>query len=41
VEKTGSVGFMFDAGEITYPRSVGMADTVMMAAIEAGAGRRF
>ena len=36
--ETGSVGFMFDrTGEITYPASVGDADTVMMAAIEAGA----
>ncbi len=36
--ETGSVGFMFDRkGEITYPASVGDADTVMMAAIEAGA----
>lgn len=35
---TGSVSFMFDrVGEITYPASVGDADTVMMAAIEAGA----
>ena len=36
--ETGSVSFMFDRkGEITYPASVGDADTVMMAAIEAGA----
>jgi len=36
--ETGSVGFMFDRkGEVTYPGSVGDADTVMMAAIEAGA----
>jgi YebC/PmpR family DNA-binding regulatory protein len=36
--ETGSVGFMFDRkGEITYLASVGDADTVMMAAIEAGA----
>ena len=36
--ETGSVGFMFDrTGEITYPASVGDADDVMMAAIEAGA----
>ncbi|THD75830.1 YebC/PmpR family DNA-binding transcriptional regulator [Thalassobius vesicularis] len=36
--ETGSVGFMFDRkGEISYPASVGDADTVMMAAIEAGA----
>ncbi len=36
--ETGSVGFMFDRkGEITYPASVGDADTVMMAAIAAGA----
>ena len=36
--ETGSVGFMFDRkGEITYPASVGDADTVLMAAIEAGA----
>ena len=36
--ETGSVGFMFDRkGEITYPATVGDADTVMMAAIEAGA----
>lgn len=36
--ETGSVGFMFDRkGEVTYPVEVGDADTVMMAAIEAGA----
>ncbi len=36
--ETGSVGFMFERkGEVTYPASVGDADTVMMAAIEAGA----
>ncbi|MEM5476735.1 YebC/PmpR family DNA-binding transcriptional regulator [Pacificibacter sp. AS14] len=36
--ETGSVGFMFDRkGAITYPGTVGDADTVMMAAIEAGA----
>jgi len=36
--ETGSVGFMFDrTGEVTYPAEVGDADTVMMAAIEAGA----
>lgn len=35
---TGSVSFMFDrVGEITYPAGAGDADTVMMAAIEAGA----
>lgn len=35
---TGSVSFMFDRmGEITYPASAGDADTVMMAALEAGA----
>lgn len=35
---TGSVSFMFDrVGEITYPASVGDAETVLMAAIEAGA----
>ena len=35
---TGSVSFMFDrVGELTYPASVGDADPVMMAAIEAGA----
>ena len=36
--ETGSVAFMFDRkGEITYPAKVGDADTVLMAAIEAGA----
>ena len=36
--ETGSVGFMFDRkGEVTYKAEVGDADTVMMAAIEAGA----
>ncbi|MCF6443932.1 YebC/PmpR family DNA-binding transcriptional regulator [Nereida sp. MMG025] len=36
--ETGSVGFMFDRkGQVSYPASVGDADTVMMAAIEAGA----
>jgi YebC/PmpR family DNA-binding regulatory protein len=36
--ETGSVGFMFDRkGEVTYSVAVGDADTVMMAAIEAGA----
>src|SRR6056297_776512 len=36
--ETGSVGFMFERkGEVTYPGEVGDADTVMMAAIEAGA----
>jgi len=36
--ETGSVGFMFDrTGEVIYPVEVGDADTVMMAAIEAGA----
>ncbi|MFN3972150.1 MAG: YebC/PmpR family DNA-binding transcriptional regulator [Gemmobacter sp.] len=35
---TGSVSFMFDrVGEISYPVTAGDADTVMMAAIEAGA----
>jgi YebC/PmpR family DNA-binding regulatory protein len=35
---TGSVSFMFDrVGEITYPAEAGDADTVMMAALEAGA----
>lgn len=35
---TGSVSFMFDrVGEITYDASAGDADTIMMAAIEAGA----
>jgi len=36
--ETGSVGFMFDrVGEIIYPTSAGDEDTVMEAAIEAGA----
>lgn len=36
--ETGSVSFMFErTGEIVYDASVGDADTVMMAAIEAGA----
>ncbi|MFD1911748.1 YebC/PmpR family DNA-binding transcriptional regulator [Halodurantibacterium flavum] len=36
--ETGSVSFMFDRkGQIIYPASVGDADSVMMAAIEAGA----
>ena len=36
--ETGSVGFMFDRkGEVVYHASVGDGDTVMMAAIEAGA----
>ena len=36
--ETGSVGFMFErVGEIVYKSEVGDADTVMMAAIEAGA----
>lgn len=36
--ETGSVGFMFDRkGQVVYPIAVGDADTVMMAAIEAGA----
>ncbi|MGR3270745.1 YebC/PmpR family DNA-binding transcriptional regulator [Thalassococcus profundi] len=36
--ETGSVAFMFERkGEVTYPASVGDADDVMMAAIEAGA----
>jgi len=36
--ETGSVGFMFNrVGEITYKAEVGDADTLMMAAIEAGA----
>ena len=36
--QTGSVAFMFDrVGEIMYPPSAGDADTVMMAALEAGA----
>ena len=36
--ETGSVGFMFDRkGQVVYPAAVGDEDTVMMAAIEAGA----
>ncbi|MDJ0822912.1 MAG: YebC/PmpR family DNA-binding transcriptional regulator [Paracoccaceae bacterium] len=36
--ETGSVAFMFDRkGEVVYPADAGDADTVMMAAIEAGA----
>ncbi|KAF0675407.1 YebC/PmpR family DNA-binding transcriptional regulator [Profundibacterium mesophilum] len=36
--ETGSVSFMFDRkGQVFYPAEVGDADTVMMAAIEAGA----
>jgi len=36
--ETGSVSFMFErVGEIVYPTTAGDADTVMMAAIEAGA----
>ena len=36
--ETGSLGFMFDRkGAVFYPVKVGDADTVMMAAIEAGA----
>lgn len=36
--QTGSVSHSFDrVGEITYPASVGDADSVMMAALEAGA----
>ncbi|MGK7754548.1 MULTISPECIES: YebC/PmpR family DNA-binding transcriptional regulator [unclassified Roseovarius] len=36
--ETGSVGFMFERkGQVTYPADVGDGDTVMMAAIEAGA----
>jgi YebC/PmpR family DNA-binding regulatory protein len=36
--ETGSVGFMFDRkGAVEYPATVGDSDTVMMAAIEAGA----
>ena len=36
--ETNSVGFMFDhVGEISYPATVGSADKVMEAAIEAGA----
>ena len=36
--ETGSVGFMFERkGAVSYPVEVGDADTVLMAAIEAGA----
>ena len=36
--ETGSVGFLFERkGQVVYPADVGDADTVMMAAIEAGA----
>lgn len=36
--ETGSVSFMFERkGQVSYPSDVGDADTVMMAAIEAGA----
>ncbi|MEM7546835.1 MAG: YebC/PmpR family DNA-binding transcriptional regulator [Pseudomonadota bacterium] len=36
--ETGAVSFMFDRkGQITYPADIGDEDTVMMAAIEAGA----
>ncbi len=36
--ETGSVSFMFDRkGQVSYPADAGDADTVMMAAIEAGA----
>jgi YebC/PmpR family DNA-binding regulatory protein len=36
--ETGSVAFMFDRmGQIVYPAKVGDADTVLMAAIDAGA----
>jgi YebC/PmpR family DNA-binding regulatory protein len=36
--ETGSVGFMFERkGEVVYPATAGDADTVMEAAIEAGA----
>ncbi|BDW85798.1 YebC/PmpR family DNA-binding transcriptional regulator [Roseicyclus marinus] len=36
--ETGSVAFMFERkGQVSYPLSAGDADTVMMAAIEAGA----
>ncbi len=36
--ETGSVAFMFDRkGEVFYPASAGDADTVMLAAIDAGA----
>lgn len=36
--ETGSVAFMFDRkGQVVYPLSVGDADTIMLAAIDAGA----
>ena len=36
--ETGSVSFMFERkGQVSYPAEIGDADTVMMAAIEAGA----
>jgi len=36
--ETGSVGFMFERkGEVIYPASAGDADSIMLAAIEAGA----
>lgn len=36
--ETGSLGFMFDRkGQVSYPVEIGDADTVMMAALEAGA----
>lgn len=36
--ETGSVSFMFERkGQVSYPSDIGDADTVMMAAIEAGA----
>ncbi len=36
--ETGSVAFMFDRmGQIVYPASVGDADTILLAAIDAGA----
>ncbi|NYS25029.1 YebC/PmpR family DNA-binding transcriptional regulator [Rhodobacteraceae bacterium 2376] len=36
--ETGSVGFMFDRmGQVVYPADVGDAETVLLAAIEAGA----
>jgi len=36
--ETGSVGFVFERkGEVTYPATAGDSDTVMMAAVEAGA----
>ncbi|MBF9023686.1 YebC/PmpR family DNA-binding transcriptional regulator [Roseobacter sp. HKCCA2468] len=36
--ETGSVSFMFDRkGQVSYPASAGDADSIMMAAIEAGA----